>query len=58
MDDGAELLVGELFQSLAEEGRTETREALLDVYQNSAVREREAALRCSVPMGIHLRRVE
>lgn len=45
MDDGAELLVGELFQSLAEEGRTETREALLDVYQNSAVREREALSR-------------
>lgn len=45
MDDGAELLVGELFQSLAEEGRMETREALLDVYQNSAVREREALSR-------------
>ncbi|NLV12004.1 PAS domain-containing protein [Haloarcula argentinensis] len=45
MDDGAELLVGELFESLAEEGRTETREALLEVYQNSAVREREALSR-------------
>ena len=45
MDDGAELLVGELFESLAEEGRTETREALLEVYQNSAVCEREALSR-------------
>ncbi|KOX91935.1 histidine kinase [Haloarcula rubripromontorii] len=45
MDDGAELLVGELFASLAEEGRTETREALLEVYQDSAVREREALSR-------------
>ena len=45
MDDGAELLVGELFESLAEEGQSETREALLEVYQNSAVREREALSR-------------
>lgn len=45
MNDGAELLVGELFQSLAEEGHSETRQALLEVYQNSAVRERGALSR-------------
>ena len=45
MDDGAELLVGELFRSLAEEGHAETRQALLEAYQDSAVRERDALSR-------------
>ncbi|WP_336337198.1 PAS domain S-box protein [Haloarcula brevis] len=45
MDDGVELLVGELFQSLTEAGHTETRQALLEAYQDSAVREREALSR-------------
>ncbi|MFB6222854.1 MAG: ATP-binding protein [Haloarcula sp.] len=44
IDDGAELLVGELFQSLAEAGHTETRAVLLDAYQDSAVRERDQVL--------------
>lgn len=45
MNDGAELLAGELFRSLAEAGHTETRDALLDAYRESAVRDREVLSR-------------